>query len=54
MNDEAKKARAAYMRDWYKRNPGKQREYQDRYWRKKAAQAAAEQADDEEAQEAEQ
>lgn len=55
MNDEAKKAKAAYQREWYRKHPGKAREYQDRYWKKKAAEAAAdEQADNEEAQEAQQ
>lgn len=29
-------ARRQYMREWRRKNPEKQREYQDRYWSKKA------------------
>lgn len=36
MSDEARKARAEYMRQWRKRNPGKQAEYSARYWTRKA------------------
>jgi len=35
MPDEARKARAEYMREWRKRNPGKQSEYNRRYWIRK-------------------
>ena len=35
MTDEAKAARNAYKREWYKRNREKQREYQERYWQRK-------------------
>lgn len=37
---EAKAAAAAYAREWRKRNPDKCREYQRRYWERKAAEAA--------------
>ena len=33
---EARAARARYMREWRKKNPGKQREYDARRWEKKA------------------
>jgi hypothetical protein len=36
MSDEARKAKAEYMKEWRKRNPGKQAEYQERYWLRKA------------------
>lgn len=36
MTDEARKAKAEYMKEWRKRNPGKQAEYQERYWTRKA------------------
>lgn len=35
MTDEAREARNAYKRKWYKENPDKRREYQERYWQKK-------------------
>lgn len=37
MTQEAKNARAAYMRSWRQRNPGKVKEYEIRHWEKKAA-----------------
>ena len=37
MTDEAKAARNAYRREWYRKNPEKRKEYQARYWAKKAA-----------------
>lgn len=37
---EAKSARAAYLREWYRRNPDKNREYMARYWEHKAKQIA--------------
>lgn len=48
MTDKAKDARNAYRRKWAKNNPDKLREYQARYWEKKAAEQEAAQ----EAQEA--
>lgn len=36
MTDEARKAKAEYMKEWRKRNPGKQAEYNNRYWIRKA------------------
>ncbi len=35
MTDAAREARNAYKRKWYKENPDKRREYQERYWQKK-------------------
>lgn len=40
MTDEAKVARAQYMREWRKRNPGKQKEYDARKWERKAEREA--------------
>lgn len=40
MNEAAKQARREYRRQWYKANPDKQKEYQARYWAKKAEQEA--------------
>lgn len=37
MTNEAKEARAKYLREWRKRNPGKQKEYDERKWEKHAA-----------------
>lgn len=37
MNEEAKKARNAYKREWAKKNPDKVKATQERYWTKKAA-----------------
>ena len=42
MTKEAKAARAKYMREWRKKNPDKQREYNARKWERKAQQIAAE------------
>lgn len=39
---EAKAAAAAYAREWRKKHPEKCREYQQRYWQRKAAEAAKE------------
>jgi len=36
MTDEAREARNAYKRAWYKKNPEKRREYQERYWQRKS------------------
>lgn len=38
MSAEARQAQAAYRRKWYASNKDKQREYQQRYWERKAAQ----------------
>lgn len=37
MTPEARAARAKYMREWRKKNPDKQREYNARKWERKAA-----------------
>jgi hypothetical protein len=39
MTEEARQARNAYKREWYKKNPGKRAEYEERYWRKQAERA---------------
>ena len=49
MDIKAIEQRRAYKRDWYRRNKDKAREYQERYWNKKAD--AAEDAEDAEAAE---
>lgn len=36
MTDEAKAARNAYRREWSRKNKDKLKEYQERYWAKKA------------------
>lgn len=36
MTEEARKAAAAYMREWRKKNPDKQEEYRAAYWKRKA------------------
>ena len=41
MTKEAKEARRIYKREWNRKHPEKRREYNKRYWEKKAAQAAA-------------
>lgn len=40
MTKEALEARRAYKREWNRRNPEKIKAAQERYWQKKAAQAA--------------
>lgn len=40
MTQEAKAARAAYMREWRRRNKDKLRSYGERYWERKAQKAA--------------
>ena len=45
MNEAAKEARRQYKRNWNKANPDKVRAYQERYWNKKAQEAAAQTAD---------
>ena len=39
--DAAAEARRAYKREWNRKNPEKVKAAQDRYWKKKAAEAAA-------------
>ena len=41
MNEDAKKARAEYMREWRRRNPEKTRQQRERYWAKRAERMAA-------------
>ena len=41
MNDEARKARNAWRKEWAKKNPDKVKEYNERYWSKKAAEMKA-------------
>lgn len=36
MDKKALEARREYYRKWHKQNPGKQKEYQERYWKRKA------------------
>ena len=36
MNEDAKRMKAAYARDWRRKNPDRARLIQDRYWEKKA------------------
>lgn len=40
MSEAAKDARAAYAREWRRKNPEKQRAIANRYWEKKATLAA--------------
>ena len=47
MTEQAAEARRAYRRAWAKKNPEKVKAIQERYWAKKAEQAAAEQAQEE-------
>lgn len=47
LSEAAKRKRAAYYRDWRRRNPGKASEYQRRYWRKKAEESASHETSDE-------
>lgn len=48
MNEQAKAARREYKRKWAQKNPDKVKAQQERYWTKKAAEAAKkqEQTDD--------
>lgn len=45
MTEEAKAKRREYhrkyQREWHKKNPGKQKEYIERYWEKKAREQQA-------------
>lgn len=40
ITQEAREARRAYKREWNRKNKDKLREYNERYWQKKAEQAA--------------
>ena len=40
MNEDAKKARAEYLREWRRRNPEKTRQQRERYWAKRAERMA--------------
>ena len=42
MTKEARAARAKYMREWRKKNPEKQREYDAKKWERKGQQIKAE------------
>ena len=53
MTDKAIEARRAYKRKWNADNREKVREYQDRYWERKAEKAAADQLTAEEKAESE-
>lgn len=48
LTEAAKRQRAAYYRDWRRRNPGKASEYQKRYWERKSQQVTIEEASNEE------
>ena len=37
MTEEAKKARQEYRREWQRKNKDRVKEYNERYWEKKAA-----------------
>ncbi len=39
LSQEAREARRAYQREWRKKNRDKVREYEKRYWERKAAEA---------------
>lgn len=41
LTPEARAARAKYMRDWRRKNPDKQREYEAKKWERKASQIKA-------------
>ena len=42
MNENARNARNAYRREWYRKNRDLVRKQQERYWNKKAVAAAGE------------
>ncbi len=46
MDEAAKAARAAYMRKWRAENRERLKQYQQRYWEKKAAQQAVKEKTD--------
>lgn len=41
MTEEAKRARAAYMREWRRRNPERTRQQRELYWQRRAERMAA-------------
>lgn len=45
MTEQAAEARRAYKRKWAADHPEKVKEYQERFWAKKAAEAAASEAE---------
>lgn len=53
MSEQAKAARRAYKAAWARNNPEKVKAQQERYWAKRAAQAAQEMQQEPPAQEAE-
>jgi len=53
MSEQAKAARRAYKAEWARKNPDKVKAQQERYWAKRAAQAAQETQQEPPAQEAE-
>lgn len=48
MTEEARQARNAYKRKWYRENPDKVKAQQERYWNKKALQDESERDQEEE------
>lgn len=46
MSNAAREAKNAYRRAWYSRNKEKQKEYNKKYWEKKAKEAAREKNED--------
>lgn len=44
MTEQARQARNAYKREWAQKNPDKIKAQQERYWNRKAEQAAGETA----------
>lgn len=42
LSEAAKRAKAAYLKEWKRKNPEKQRQYVEAYWERKAAQLEAE------------
>lgn len=45
LTEQAKAARRKYKREWQRKNKDKVKEYQRRYWEKKATRAAAEEGE---------
>lgn len=46
LEELAREIQREYLREWRKRNPDKVREYNKRYWRKKALEMLKEQQED--------
>lgn len=46
ISDQAKRQRAAYYREWRRKNPGKASQYQRKYWERRAEQENNEKASD--------